>query len=67
MNGENLESIIFHMRTKQLHWQEEPSMYRMTISEMIALERWLLVAEAAPESVAVGQALKTEYVGGHYL
>lgn len=56
MYDKNIESIISHMREQQLHWQDEPDMCRMTVSEMMALERWLSVAEASPDFVAVGQA-----------
>jgi hypothetical protein len=52
----NIESIVFHMREQQLCWQDEPNMRRMTVSEMMALHRWLEVAETAPDFVAVGQA-----------
>lgn len=56
MYDTNIESIVSHMREQQLHWQDEPNMSQMTVSEMMALERWLSVAETSPELVAVGQA-----------
>ncbi|MBN6186353.1 hypothetical protein JQN58_05050 [Aneurinibacillus sp. BA2021] len=56
MYDSNIESIVSRMREQQLHWPDEPDMRRMTVSEMMALHRWLEVAETAPEFVAVGQA-----------
>lgn len=50
----NIHLIVSHMRNQQARWSDEPEMRKMTVQEMMSLERWLQVAESAPEFVLVG-------------
>ncbi|WCK53874.1 hypothetical protein PP175_21535 [Aneurinibacillus sp. Ricciae_BoGa-3] len=51
-----VETTIAEMRKKQFYWQNYSDMQQLTICEMMSLERWLYVAEIAPDLVAVSQS-----------
>ncbi|WCK55392.1 hypothetical protein PP175_05420 [Aneurinibacillus sp. Ricciae_BoGa-3] len=50
-----IKSTVAEMRKKQFYWQNYSDMQNLTISEMMALERWLCVAEMAPNLVALSK------------